>query len=98
MDTTRKLAISLPRGLAQEVDQAATRRGVPRSQVVAAALRSYLDTDGRLTEDEEVVSINAALAEYERDRTPAEIAEDEAMDAFTQKAQHDAWRDASWTN
>lgn len=93
VETTRKLAVSLPRGLADEVDRAAAHRGVPRSQVVAAALRSYLDTDGRLTEDDEVAAINAAVTEYERNRTAAEIAEAEAMDAFTEEAQRGAWHD-----
>lgn len=98
METTRKVAISLPRGLADEVDQTATRRGVPRSQVIAAALRAYFESEGRLAEDEEVAAINAAVAAYERRRTSEQIAEDEALDAFTEAVQQSAWDDLEWTN
>lgn len=62
MRGVRRLSVSLPADLADLLDEVARRDGIPRSRIVAEALRRYL----RASEEEEGVEYPTVLWKLER--------------------------------
>lgn len=95
MDMTKKTAVSLPRSLADRAERAARRRDIPRSRLYALALEAYLqdepESDADLTAE-----INNALAGEARARTPDQVAEDEALEAWLDASGRRAWDAVEW--
>ena len=95
MDLTKKTAVSLPRALAERAERAARRRGIPRSRLYALALEAFL-VDERESDDELTAQINAALAAEVSVRTPEQLAEDEALEAWLGAADRRTWDAVEW--
>jgi metal-responsive CopG/Arc/MetJ family transcriptional regulator len=95
VDLTRKTAISLPRALADRAERAARRRGIPRSRLYALALEAFL-VDEQESDEDLKAAINEALANEAAARTPEQAAEDEALEAWLDKAGRGAWDAVDW--
>jgi metal-responsive CopG/Arc/MetJ family transcriptional regulator len=95
MESTKKTAISLPRQLADRAERAARRRGIPRSRLYVLALEAYL-VDEQETDEDLTTQINAVLADEKASRTPAEVTEDEALEAWLNEAGRRTWDAIEW--
>jgi metal-responsive CopG/Arc/MetJ family transcriptional regulator len=95
VELTTKTAVSLPRSLASRAERAARLRGIPRSRLFAMALEAFLADD--LESDEEFAArMNAVLADEGSGRTPEQIAEDRALEAWLDEAARRAWDEVEW--
>jgi len=95
VELTKKTAVSLPRGLADRAERAARRRGIPRSRLYALALEAFLE-DEQESDAELAAAINEALANEAASRTPEQVAEDEALEAWLDHAGRRTWDAIEW--
>ena len=95
METTKKTAVSLPRTLADRAERAARRRGIPRSRLYALALEAFL-VDEQESDDDLTAAINGVLAAEAAMRTPEQVAEDEALEAWLDAAGRRTWDAVEW--